>query len=260
MTALALAGVYERTVRASLARVWENVFDWEHLPSLHARDFAACTLIERGDWGWRAQLVNQPGGGAPPQIIELRADPPAHRYVVTTLDGPGLHSEIRTSLSAKGAERTDIRVEFHVPEAAPERLAIIGARYVEVYARLWNEDEAMMRGRERALQRRKTRVKARPRKLGALADVRAKLPLTVTFGGEQFRIVEIDGALVAHATTCPHWLGPLDGPIEDGRVRCPWHGYVFDVARGASCDGRGLKLAAPPRIEIVEGVVTLSRA
>jgi nitrite reductase/ring-hydroxylating ferredoxin subunit len=257
MTALALAGVYERKVRASLARIWENVFDWEHLPSLHAHDFAACTLLDCGDWGWRARLVSQPGDETRAQVIELRADVPARRYCTTTLEGPGARSEIRVALTPQTQERTNVRVEFHVPETTPERLAVIGARYVEIYARLWDEDEAMMRERTRALARRKARTAARPRRLGLLADVRVRLPLTVTFGGERFRIVDLDGALVAHALTCPHWLGPLDGPVENGRVRCPWHDYVFDVASGASCDGRGLKLAPAPQVEVRDGVVTL---
>jgi len=36
-----------RTIGASLERVWENVFDWEHLPWLHRQDFASIDLI---DW------------------------------------------------------------------------------------------------------------------------------------------------------------------------------------------------------------------
>jgi nitrite reductase/ring-hydroxylating ferredoxin subunit len=262
MSTLALAGRYTRTVRASLARVWENVFDWEHLPSLHARDFAACTLIDSGDWGWRARLVSQPGDEARAQIIELRADRATGRYVVTTLEGPGRASEIRTALTQRAAHETDIDVGFHVPETDTARLSWIGARYIETYRRLWDEDEAMMRGRERALRRRRPRTTARRRRLGGLAEVRARLPLLVTFGGERFRVVELDGALVAHGADCPHWLGPLDqAPLERGGVvRCPWHGYAFDVASGRSCDGRGLRLAEAPRVEIVDDDVVLVRA
>lgn len=257
---LALAGVYRREVKASLARIWENVFDWEHLPSLHARDFAACTLIERGDWGWRVRLVNQPGEEAKAQILELRADRPVHRYCTTTLEGPGAGSEIRVQLTPRAAQETGVEVEFHIPPAAPERLAAVGARYAAIYQRLWDEDEAMMQERERALaRRRRPRTSAKPQRLGSIDDVRARLPLVVTFGGERFRIVEIDAALVAHAATCPHWLGPLgDAPVIDGAVRCPWHGYAFDVRTSASCDGRGLQLATPPRVSVDNGVVVLS--
>ncbi len=43
---LNLAGVYRRDVGAGLARVWESVFDWGHLPALHADDLHAVTLLE----------------------------------------------------------------------------------------------------------------------------------------------------------------------------------------------------------------------
>ena len=46
---LSLAAVYDRTVAASLERVWENVHDWEHRPFLHARAFADIELEEAGD-------------------------------------------------------------------------------------------------------------------------------------------------------------------------------------------------------------------
>jgi nitrite reductase/ring-hydroxylating ferredoxin subunit len=56
-----------------------------------------------------------------------------------------------------------------------------------------------------------------------------------------------DGALVAHGTICPHWLGPLEDAVpQNGRLRCPWHGYLFDVRTGTSVDGRGYRLA--PRL------------
>ena len=261
---LTRAGVYRREVKASLARIWENVFDWEHLPSLHANDFAACTLIDRGRWGWRIRLVNQPGDEAKAQILGLHVDRPRNSYCVTTLEGPGAGSEIRVQLTPRALRETGVEVEFHVHETRPNRLALIGDRYVEVYRRLWDEDEAMMIERERAHGRLKRRSMSSnaPRKLGAVASVRAKLPLVVSFGGERFRLVDLDGAIIAHAATCPHWLGPLDESPLTGNciVRCPWHGYAFDVRTGESADGRGLKLATPPRVVIADGVVSLEAA
>jgi nitrite reductase/ring-hydroxylating ferredoxin subunit len=182
---------------------------------------------------------------------------------VTTLEGPGAGSEIRVRLTPRAPKETGVEVEFHVHEHRPERLEMIGARYVDVYRRLWDEDEAMMIARERALGRRKRRSMSSnaPKTLGALADVRAQLPFVVSFGGEQFRLVDLDGAIVAHAATCPHWLGPLDdAAVEGGRIVCPWHGYAFDVASGESCDGRALRLAAPPRVLVADGVVRLEAA
>lgn len=46
MNTLNLAGTYTRDVAASIARIRENVLDWEHLPALHASSFAACDLVD----------------------------------------------------------------------------------------------------------------------------------------------------------------------------------------------------------------------
>ncbi len=63
---------------------------------------------------------------------------------------------------------------------------------------------------------------------------------------------------MAHAGTCPHWLGPLDDAvIEEGCIRCPWHGYVFRLESGRSSDGRGLRLARAPQVRVDGGVARL---
>ena len=89
-----------------------------------------------------------------------------------------------------------------------------------------------------------------------------RLPLLVELDGEPFRILELeDGVLVAHSTICPHWLGPLDEAApENGVLRCPWHGYRFDLRTGMSVDGRGCRLAPAPRVVVdpLTGVVTLA--
>ena len=245
----------------SLARVWENVFDWEHLPALHAEDFVAVVLLECADWGWRVRLVNQPGDRDKAQTIVMRADRAAGLYCAATLDGPGAGTEIRTRLEPRSPHRTSVIVEFHVPESRPDRLARIGERYAEIYRRLWDQDEAMMVLRERALAARRRRyVTPRARKLGGFDAVRAAAPMVVSFGGARFRIVELDGGLVAHAATCPHWLGPLDSvPAQNGVIQCPWHGYLFDIRTGRSCDGHSLRLEPAPQVSVENGWVFLRR-
>lgn len=155
---LELAGVYKRTVAASLDRIWENVFDWEHLAHLHENSFTTCELIERDNAGWRVALAFR--GGAATQIIELRADRANGRYVSTTLAGGGAGTEIRVMLTELAQHSTDVRVEFHLPECDSIRLARLGETYCATYARLWDEDEAMMRHREAALARPKRSVPA----------------------------------------------------------------------------------------------------
>jgi nitrite reductase/ring-hydroxylating ferredoxin subunit len=254
-----LAGAYHRRVHASLRRIWENVHDWEHLAHLHDGSFAACDLIERGPWGWRARLKPARGGE---QVIELRAEPERNRYTSTTLEGPGTGTEIRVALRPVAEHLTDVEVEFHLPEPDSTRLRALGDAYAAVYATLWDEDEAMMRERERALALpRPSRGPHESLDLGPEADVRAVLPLTFDYAGRPFRLVELDGALVAHATLCPHWLGPLgDAPVEDGQVRCPWHGYRFDVRSGACTHGGAYRLQPPPAIAVIDGRVVAAQA
>jgi nitrite reductase/ring-hydroxylating ferredoxin subunit len=100
-----------------------------------------------------------------------------------------------------------------------------------------------------------------PIALGKLDALLSRLPLLVDVEAETFRIVEIEGGLHAHATVCPHWLEPLGGvAVEDGCIRCPWHGFVFDVRSGESADGRALRLAPAPRVVVdsLTGDVTLA--
>ncbi|UCE86283.1 MAG: Rieske (2Fe-2S) protein [Deltaproteobacteria bacterium] len=242
--------VYRREVAASLERVLENVRDWEHLPWLHRSSFAGIERLDAGSWGWRARVAMQPAGVE--LIVEVRIDPDGSRYVTRTVEGPGAGTEIWTDLELRAASRTGIRVEFRVPDVAPQHAADLGAAYVRLYTRLWDEDESMMVERQARLAERPRRSGADPEPLdlGPLDSVRARLPLRVAWGGRSYRVVDVDGELRAHATVCPHWLGPLDAAsVEaDGSVRCPWHGYRFDVRTGRSCDGRALRLDRAPRV------------
>src|SRR5437660_5475070 len=58
---LHLAATYAREVEAGIARVWENVFDWEHFPALHAEYFCDVRLLEEHARGWRVAVTRQPG-------------------------------------------------------------------------------------------------------------------------------------------------------------------------------------------------------
>lgn len=256
---LCLAATYQRVVAAGLVRVWENVFDWRHLPDLHARSFDAADLIASDAAGWRIR-IRTPARPASEQIITLSADRAAGRYTVTTESGPGAGSEVRTTLSTAGPNRTFVEVEFHVPEVLPARLARVGEAYLELYTRLWDEDEAMMVARDIALTRSAGGRGPAPESmdLGTLEEVSRRAPITILFGGLPFRVDEIDGELMVFAATCPHWLGPLDrAPIIDGTVRCPWHGLRFDVSTGTCLDDPQLALEPPPRILIAAGRVHL---
>ena len=145
---LELAVTYTREVRAGVERIWENVFDWEHLPVLHETYFNAVELIETGDWGWRVALTKNPGTEDRRMVLEMRADRENVRYRVQTLAGDGAGTEIWTLLTPAGPTRTVVDVRYYLPERDPQRLAALADKYRASCARLWDEDEAMMMRRE----------------------------------------------------------------------------------------------------------------
>jgi nitrite reductase/ring-hydroxylating ferredoxin subunit len=239
-------------VAAPLARVWENVLDWEHLPYLHAQAFCGIALEEAGAWGWRAR-VRVPPRDAPHELtIEVRIEREARVYHTRTLAGPGAGTDIVTTLAVPDPDHTDVQVAFFVPEPAP---ASLGAGYVRLYTALWDQDEAMMHRRQALLTGRapgapKAGVRA-PFALGPIGALRARLPLAVDLAGDRFRVLEHAGRLLAHPTVCPHQGGPLeDARVEAGAVVCPWHGYRFDCASGRGPAGQRCRLPVTARVEI----------
>jgi nitrite reductase/ring-hydroxylating ferredoxin subunit len=246
--------VYRRRIGASIERVWENVHDWEHLPWLHRESFAAIDLERQDERGWCARIGLRAAEGAAVIRLELVAAD-ERRYVSRTLAGPGAATEIWTRLDPVDARRTDIAVEFLVPGVAKDRRAALGAAYVALYTRLWDQDEAMMQRRSFLLDGpRPARAERAPVDLGPATELDARLPLRTVFGGRPVVVARCDGELVAYDALCPHALGPLDNaPLEkDGRVVCPWHGHAFDVRTGRACDPASrLRLLPAPRVEIV---------
>jgi thiamine pyrophosphate-dependent acetolactate synthase large subunit-like protein/CDGSH-type Zn-finger protein/nitrite reductase/ring-hydroxylating ferredoxin subunit len=57
--------------------------------------------------------------------------------------------------------------------------------------------------------------------------------LTARVGSEIVVISRVGDAVGAIAGSCPHQGGPLhEGSLEDGVIRCPWHGHAFDALTG----------------------------
>lgn len=246
-----VAGRYARVIGASLARAWENVRDWEHLPHLHADSFSQCRLEEEGEWGWRAVTYGVGMGTEQKTVIELVIDAEASRYVSRTLEGglPGV--EIWTKFTALEPHKTQVEVEFHLPHLSEDQAINASRSLVTLYKKLWDEDEAMMIARQNALDARR-RGTHKHFALGSLTKLKAALPVCVETETGPVRIEEREGTMRVWPAQCPHMLAPLDH-IEadgDGCITCPWHGYKFDTATGHSTDGRGLSLGLMPRIEI----------
>jgi nitrite reductase (NADH) small subunit len=72
---------------------------------------------------------------------------------------------------------------------------------------------------------------------------------TVILGEDQYFALLRDGAVHLITSRCPHRGGPLQlGEVQDGRLRCPWHGSTFRVdrlcARSVSTVQRGDQVIA----------------
>jgi len=255
-TPLERIAVLRRSIGASLERIWENVLDWEHLPWLHRDSFTHIELLDVGEWGWRARadLAGEPRRTI---VTELMIEREARRYVARTLEGAGAGSEIWTRLRPRGEQSTDIEVGFHVPAVADSLRSSLERAYLDLYTRLWDEDEEMMQLRQSQLDENAQRAAADARarvEIGTLTELESELPRCVDTPRGRFRLLRLEGELVAHSALCPHMLGPLEGDdaegVPDHEVRCPWHGHRFDVRTGARTNGRAGHLAAAPRIEV----------
>ncbi|MGH7988383.1 MAG: Rieske 2Fe-2S domain-containing protein [Candidatus Binataceae bacterium] len=247
-------GTYRRELPVNNERLYENAIDWEHLPYLHRSTFSRIECLAAGTWGFRGRVWQTVGEDRPPFIIELKLDRTCRRWITKTLDGPGCGSEVWTHAFPMGARRTDIVVDFFVPRVSAERAAALRESYTKLYARLYDEDVWMMTVRQERLDQAKAgRAPADiPRlALGSLAQLRQRLPITLSLGGRSFRLIEVDGQLIAHAVVCPHLLGPLeDAKVRNGVVECPWHGYRFDVITGNCVSGGRCALAPAPTVRV----------
>ena len=62
--------------------------------------------------------------------------------------------------------------------------------------------------------------------------------MTVTAGHTGICLSHFEGKLCAIDNKCPHQGGPLgEGSIENGWLRCPWHGWDFNPCTGNSPGG-----------------------
>jgi len=67
---------------------------------------------------------------------------------------------------------------------------------------------------------------------GEIADNRARI---ACLSGERIAIFRYDGRISAVSNVCQHQNGPLgEGRIIDGCITCPWHGFQYNPADGAS--------------------------
>ena len=69
--------------------------------------------------------------------------------------------------------------------------------------------------------------------------------LKVQAGKKTLAVSQVNGEIGAVDNACPHMGGPLnEGTIENGFIKCPWHGYEFHTCTGNSPEGFDDKVQA----------------
>jgi nitrite reductase/ring-hydroxylating ferredoxin subunit len=258
-SAIEHVGTYRRVLPVALVRLYENALDWEHLPWLHASQFRSIEVIDHGAWGWRATVVAHDGS---PAVIELRLDRALRRWITRNLEGPNRGAEIWTHAFEIGPARVDINVDFFVPGVPREARAKVGRAWARSYARLYDEDVAMMVERGRRLDERVAGGVSGSVAIGQVDEIEARLSagraVLADIGARRYRVARAGDRFVAFPAVCPHMLGPLDAaPVVAGAVRCPWHGLEFDIVSGECVSGRPCRFGPRPRVVIREGVLLL---
>lgn len=97
--------------------------------------------------------------------------------------------------------------------------------------------------------------------VGALEELERDGRLVARVGGREIGVVLADGAPRALRNRCPHHGGPLClGAVREresgtpGRydrsgqqvLRCPWHGWEFDLESGRCLDDPAMRVAVYP--------------
>lgn len=97
-------------------------------------------------------------------------------------------------------------------------------------------------------------------KLVTVAKLTDLLPgqcLAVEVDGLGVALFNVEGTIYATDNTCPHAGGPLgEGLLTGHIVKCPWHGWRYDVRTGARPENPEFKVACFP-VEIEEGLIKI---
>lgn len=205
-------GQLERDVGASAARAIEDELDWEHLPYTHASTFSAVALIHADACGWEADVALVDGT---PMRMKVTIDADGLGYTNSTFTGDVENGRAVCRIVPTATDACRMSFRFFAPVDPATDGGAAGAFYVALFSRLVDEDEPKMIYRARALRDGPSARKARR---------------TVTLQ---------DGSEHEIPLVCPHQGLPLDcEPNGDGILRCPWHGYQFDVRTGDCVSGQ----------------------
>ena len=232
----------------TLERLYENLLDWQRLPYVHGDLVASVRCRSWGAWGWCAEVVDLRGRRG---IIELIVDRGRRRWTVVWRSGPRAGWRMEGRAEPESGAGLRVTVQCLLPTTATRRPDRAGRVWNLWLERFCAADEAMMRDRQRQLDRRIDRAREADRHVD-LGPVEAlSLPCVITLAGREFVVAEVAGELRAFPARCPHQLGPLQAGRLDGRtVSCPWHGDCFDVLTGENLSGRPCALSHLPQVRV----------
>jgi len=147
---LRLLAEYDRVLATNLVRMRENAIDGEHLPFLHRGSFVAMRGYSQRSDGWSAWLKLAPGVLGLWQRVDLScSEPDARRVAWTTrvLEGFSSGLEVATEATPVHDDAIRVQVRFLAPWSGV-KARIMGPVLKKTYARLYDEDEAMMIARQ----------------------------------------------------------------------------------------------------------------
>jgi nitrite reductase/ring-hydroxylating ferredoxin subunit len=71
----------------------------------------------------------------------------------------------------------------------------------------------------------------------------------MTVGSRVLALVNVRGIVHAVEAACPHEGGPLDaGRVWDGKLECPWHHFLYDLATGENIYPRNVYPSDMPKL------------
>ncbi len=80
-------------------------------------------------------------------------------------------------------------------------------------------------------------------RLGPAAAVKTGTGQRVDVNGTEVAVFNVEGEFFAVTGSCLHHGGPLgDGQVAGTTVKCPWHGWVYDIVTGSRVDKTGSPL------------------
>ena len=84
----------------------------------------------------------------------------------------------------------------------------------------------------------------------AVGEIAPGTGKTVTAGGKELAVFNVEGTFHVIDNECPHRGGPLgEGELEGCLLTCPWHAWQFDVRTGESVTDDSKVAVYPCKVE-----------